>query len=242
MNAYGKSPVPALARALCWHGSEAGHKTVLERLRKNFAELKKNPQPKDYTEVYARGNLQSPYWQVCADIAFLAMPCKKLGENEILEILKTTDSGGEMTRQKNPYYANRIDLCLVPNFNLLFNLAFYAERNPSPKFAKEFERILKDPNLSSRKSSTAESARWNAFQANLAIALAAAGARCGSRESAKVLADYVDDIHIFFRRFANSELCCIYKTDANFDKSRWMEIISSKEIPRETHLEKRAEI
>lgn len=143
---------------------------------------------------------------------------------------------------KNPYYANRIDLCLVPNFNLLFNLAFYAERNPSPKFAKEFERILKDPNLSSRKSSTAESARWNAFQANLAIALAAAGARCGSRESAKVLADYVDDIHIFFRRFANSELCCIYKTDANFDKSRWMEIISSKEIPRETPLEKKAEI
>ena len=51
--------------------------------------------------------------------------------------------------------------------------------------------------------------------------LAAAGARCGSRESAKVLADYVDDIHIFFRRFANSELCCIYKTDANFDKSRY---------------------
>ena len=242
LNAYGKSPVPALARALCWHGSEAGHKTVLEQLRKNFAELKKNPQPKDYTEVYTRGNLQSPYWQVCADIAFLAMPCKKLGENEILEILKTTDSGGEMTRQKNPYYANRIDLCLVPNFNLLFNLAFYAERNPSPKFAKEFERILKDPNLSSRKSSTAESARWNAFQANLAIALAAAGARCGSRESAEVLADYVDDIHIFFRRFANSELCCIYKTDANFDKSRWMEIISSKEIPRETPLEKKAEI
>lgn len=179
---------------------------------------------------------------MCSDIAFLAMPCKKLGENEILEILKTTDSGGEMTRQKNPYYANRIDLCLVPNFNLLFNLAFYAERNPSPKFAKEFERILKDPNLSSRKSSTAESARWNAFQANLAIALAAAGARCGSRESAEVLADYVDDIHIFFRRFANSELCCIYKTDANFDKSRWMEIISSKEIPRETPLEKKAEI
>ncbi|MFR6033551.1 MAG: hypothetical protein ACLUKN_10475 [Bacilli bacterium] len=99
MNAYGKSPVPALARALCWHGSEAGHKTVLEQLRKNFAELKKNPQPKDYTEVYTRGNLQSPYWQVCADIAFLAMPCKTRRKRNSGNF-KNNGPAGEMTRQK----------------------------------------------------------------------------------------------------------------------------------------------
>ncbi len=239
---YKKGPSIALAKALCWHGSESGAKTVAEDLLENFAKLKENPQPKGYTEVYARGNLQSPYWMVCADIAYLAMPCKKLGENEIFEILKSADTGGEMTRQKTSYYANRIDLCLVPNFNLLLNLAFYAERNPSPRFAKEFERILQDPNLKDCKSLHPKDARWNAFQANLAVALAAAGARCGSKKSAEILADYLDDVHIFFRRFAGLELSGIYKTAANFDKSRWIEIISSKEIPRETPLLKEVEV
>ncbi len=229
--AFEKKPSLALAKALCWHGFESGAQLVAEDLRKNFARLKENPQPKDYTETYSREKLESAYWRVCADIAYLAMPQKNLAQGDILDVLKFADTGGEMTRQEKAYFANRIDLCLVPNFNLLINLAFYAERNPSPLFAGEFERILQDPNLRGCRSLAPEDVRWNAYLANLALAIAAAGARCGSERSAELLVDYLDDVHIFFRRFANSELCSIFKVDANFDKVKWGDFLSKNKIP-----------
>ncbi len=104
------------ALVLSWFGYSNGDKLILADLKKNFEAEKKEGSRAEYLELYWRGNLNGAYWRVNRDIAFLALSDSEESDNVVAEILAKTSSGGAPVRSKNNvYYANRIDLVLVPN-------------------------------------------------------------------------------------------------------------------------------
>ena len=217
------------AYALSWFGDNRGEGAILRELKNNLAREKKEPQSADYLELYWRGNLKSPYWNINRALAFLAMSGSKKSDEVVAEILKHTTSGGKSVRSKdNVYYANRIDLVLLPNHNRIANLCFYAERRPSKKFAKGFEKLLADENIAGNSTRKYSEGRFNMNTGLLEMLVASASARCGSQKGASVLTHYLGDYQANFRAFAHQELCDIYQKDFLFDVSKWLSVAKEK--------------
>ncbi len=217
------------AYALSWFGDNSGEKVILNEIKKNLAQEEKEPQSENYLELYWRGNLKSPYWNINRAVAFLAMSGSEKSDKVIAEILENTTSGGQMVRSKdNIYYANRIDLVLLPNHNRIVNLCFYAERRPSIKFAKSFGKLLTDSNITGSSTRKYSEGRFNMNTGLLEMLIASASARCGLQKGARVLVHYLGDYQANFRAFAHQELCDIYKKDFSFDTSKWLSIAKEK--------------
>ncbi|MBE6411176.1 MAG: FAD-dependent oxidoreductase [Opitutales bacterium] len=217
------------AYALSWFGDNSGEKVILRELKNNLSQEEKEPQSADYLELYWRGNLKSPYWNINRALAFLAMSGSEKSDKVVAEILSKTTSGGKLVRSKdNVYTANRIDLVLLPNHNRIVNLCFYAERRPSIKFAKGFERLLDDSNIACNSTRKYSEGRFNMNTGLLEMLVASASARCGSPKGASVLVHYLGDYQANFRAFAHQELCDIYKQDFSFDALKWQSVAKEK--------------
>ncbi len=215
------------ALALSWFGESDGENVILSDLKKNFEDEKKDGSRAEYLELYWRGNLNGAYWNINRDIAFLALSGSGESDRVIAGILAEMSSGGEPVCSKNNvYYANRIDLVLVPNYNRIGNLCFYAERRPSTIFAKDFERLLEDEHIKGRVTRNPEEARYGVYGAILEILVASAAARCGSVKGVEVLTKYFSDQHANLRAFARQELLGIYGEDLGFDVKAWLKLAS----------------
>lgn len=217
------------AYALSWFGDNTGEKVILFDLEKNLELEAKEPSRKDYLELYWRGNLKSPYWNINRAVAFLAMSGSEESDEVVAKILAKTESGGALVRAKdNVYYANRIDLVLLPNHNRIGNLCFYAERRPSSKLTKPLERLLADSHISGNSTRKYSDGRYRVNTGLLEMLVASASARCGSYKGAKVLVEYLADCHANFRAFAHRELCDIYQIDYAFDSNSWLNLAKDK--------------
>ena len=126
----------------------------------------------------------------------------------VLEAFKSVKSVGQkVPNPTNPYYANRLDLCLSPNYNRLINLCMYARLKPSETFIPELKRLAADPEVkNSFITKDAAKTRWRLYQAMLELALSSALARCGSESGRNTLGEYLKDVHSNFRVFAKEEL------------------------------------
>lgn len=224
VEAFEYAPTLALAKALAWFGDSRGEYMIIWDLKKNLSAEKKSGHSSDYVELYVRGDLNAPYWNINKSIAFLAKSGGAESDAVILQILNDAESGGKPVASSVSYTANRLDLHLIPNYNRIGNLCFYAERRPNEKFAKGFERLLRDENIAGAKSSDYSESRWNAYKGILEMLVASSAARCGSRRGVEVLAGYLDDIHSDYRDFARRDLADIFGTDAGFDKRAWLEL------------------
>ena len=150
----------------------------------------------------------------------------------IRKILDSTSSGGGMVPRTNDYYNHRIDLKIVPFYNRIMNLCFYAERSPDPSFIPGFEKLLTDKHIGGFKTEDYSKVRWRVFGGLLEVSIAAAMARCGSRKGYDLLAEYLDDTHYTFKTFAASELKQITDKDFGYDARAWRKYTSSLAFPR----------
>ncbi len=220
--AFSATPTLPIAQALSFFGDARGVPVILRSLSKNFAAEKKNPQPSDFLELYTRGNLSSAYWKINRDIAFLALSGSDKSDEAVASVLKHAKSGGPRVSGPNAYTANRIDLSLIPNYNRIGNLCFYAERRPNARFARDFERLLDDENIAGGRTGDYSKARWNAYRGILEMLLSSAAARCGSLKGAERLAGYLTDVHSDFRDFARRDLSDICGEDFGYDAQAYL--------------------
>ena len=237
---YQLSKALVLAKALAWFGDCSGTKQIRDELEYLYEQELIKGHSSAYYEEYDGTNL---YWHINQDIALLGMSGDRDNHIIVGRILSGTTSGGRRVPAKDAYNEGRIDLQLIPYYNRIINLCFYAERNPSHLFIHGFEKLLDDVNIGGFKTTCYKETRWRLYSANLELFIAAALARCGSVRGIQVLLDYLDDIHSDFRRFARKELFAILKKDCEYDIVAWKRQIDKQTFPlRITPLVKDIEI
>jgi Dehydrogenases (flavoproteins) len=225
--AYKKKKNILIAKALAWHGNDAGVELILSELEKQYNEELQKGHPSTYYEVYDPSIL---YWKINQNIGLLAMSRNADSHAIINRILSETKSGGKRVAAGDEYNAGRIDLQLVPYYNRIANLCFYIERNPDHLFVSGLERLMTDENIRGFKTEDYSDTRWKLYGANLELFIAAAAARSGSVKGAEMLSEYITDIHSCFRKFARTELAAIYGTDEGFDAVAWQSSIKKNRI------------
>ncbi len=201
-----------ISKALAWFGEEDGNNLIENELVELFNEETKVGYPGGYVENYdfIRGReenvLEGLFWKINQNIALLAMSGNSQSNTTIKKILENTTSGGKMVSRENDYYNGRIDLRIIPFYNRIMNLCFYAERLPDPGFITGFENLLQDENIAGFKTEEYNKTRWRVYGGDLELQIGAALARCGSLVGYRILVDYIDDVHYNFKSFAVSEL------------------------------------
>ncbi len=227
-----------LAKALAWFGDQAGNHLIEQELKEMFEQELQQGYPGGFVETYddIRGRekniLVGLFWRINQNIALLAMTNDKAPVKTIQYILENTSSGGEMMDRENDYYDNRIDLKIVPFHNRIFNLCFYAERNPDPAFIAGFEKLLKDPHIKNYVTEEYHLTRWRVYGGDLELFIAAALARSGGKAGYEVLSDYLDDIHFNFKEFALSELQELTGSNLQYDSKAWRKFFAGLSWPQ----------
>lgn len=228
------------AKALAWFGDSIGAKLVEDELNAMFDEELRTGYPGGYVENYdfIRGRekniLEGLFWRINQNIALLGMSGHAGSVATIRRILENTTSGGDViywTGDRGDYFNARNDLRIIPFYNRIMNLSFYAERLPDPTLIPAFEKLLADKNISGFITSEYHATRWRIYGGNLELYLGAAMARCGSEKGYDILVNYLDDIHYNFKAFAVKELKDLTRTDFNFNSKGWKSHVGNMTFP-----------
>lgn len=226
-----------VSKALAWFGNPDGNDLIESELRDMFREELTDGYPQGYVDDYdfIRGReknvLEGLFWRINQNIGLLAMSGKPSANQTIRHILENTESGGGMVMRSNDYYNGRIDLKIIPYYNRIMNLCFYAERLPDKSFIPGFEKLLKDKNIGGFKTEDYTKVRWRVFGGLLEVSIAAAMARCGSKAGYELLTDYLTDTHYSFKTFAVSELRDVTNKDFGYDAEAWKKFVSRLSYP-----------
>lgn len=226
-----------VSKALAWFGNPEGNDLIEAELQDMFKEEQKAGYPGGYVDDYdfIRGReknvLEGLFWRINQNIGLLAMTGKPSANKTIQHILENTESGGGMVMRSNDYYNGRIDLKIIPFYNRIMNLCFYAERIPDQSFISGFEKLLKDKNVGGFKTDDYTKVRWRVYGGLLEVSIAAAMARCGSQTGYNLLTDYLNDTHYNFKTFAASELRDITGHDFAYDAQAWKKFASRLSYP-----------
>lgn len=226
------------AKALAWFGNSAGNDLIVDELQKIFAQEQAEGYPDGYVDNYdfIRGReknvLEGLFWRINQNIGLLAMSGDTNCNPTIRHIIDNTVSGGGMVERSNAYYNGRIDLKIIPFYNRILNLCFYAERVPDASFIPAFEQLLQDENIKGYITEDYDKVRWRAYGGFLEIAIASALARCGGKTGYMLLADYLEDIHHFNKAFVAKELIELTQKDHGFNAKAWKKYVSSLQYPR----------
>lgn len=227
-----------LAKALAWFGEDVGCGMILNELTELYREEQATGYPGGFVETYddIRGReknvLKGLYWRINQNIALLSLANYKEGVATIRHILENTVSGGGMVRRETNYYDERIDLRIIPFYNRIVNLCFFAERVPSKELISGFEKLLTDKNIGGYMTNKYYDTRWKAFGAVLESTIAAALARCGAKSGYALLVDYLDDIHFNLSNFATNELKELTGKKYTADKNYWNDYLKKNAFPR----------
>lgn len=226
-----------LAKALAWFGSREGIDLIEAELKELFGQELEDGYPGGYVDDYdfIRGReknvLEHLFWQINQNIGLLAMAGDQAPNSTINRIIENTVSGGGVVERTNDYFNGRIDLKIVPFYNRILNLCFYAERIPDPQFIPALEKLLKDDNIGGFQTVEYDEVRWRVFGGFLELSIASALARCGSQTGYTLLAGYLEDIHYNFKRFARQELQDLTLQDFGFNHAKWRKHLSKQAYP-----------
>jgi hypothetical protein len=227
-----------VAKAMAWFGESLGNDRISAELEELFRREQQEGYPEGYIEVYdsIRGReknvLEGLFWRINQNIALLGTAGNPENTGAIRQILERTGSGGKMVFWKdNDYYNGRIDLRLIPFFNRIYNLCFYAERVPHRDLIAGFEALLKDENIGGYVTGEYHRTRWRVYGGELELYIAAALARCGSEKGCRLLADYLRDIHSNFRDYALAELRERIGKDLPPEPGRWRKEFNGLQFP-----------
>ncbi|MEL7585620.1 MAG: FAD-dependent oxidoreductase [Prolixibacteraceae bacterium] len=226
------------AKALAWFGDASGEELIQNELTQLCEAEQADGYPGGYIDTYddIRGReqnvLEGLFWRINQNIALLSMANSKSSTPLIKRILENTTSGGGMVPRENSYFNERIDLRIIPFYNRILNLCFYAERVPATDLNAGFETLLKDENIGSFATEEYHDTRWRVYGGLLELNIAAALARCGSAKGYHLLVTYLNDIHSNFREFARSELSSLLDNDFQFDQNLWTRYINTRSFPQ----------
>lgn len=229
-----------LAKAMAWFGEFLGNNLIENELIELFNEELKLGYPDGYVENYdhIRGReenvLEGLFWRINQNIALLAMAGNKESTKTIRYILENTQSGGGMVSRENEYFNGRIDLRIIPFYNRIMNLCFFAERLPDKTLIHGFEKLLEDENISGYMTEKYESVRWRVYGGDLELYIGSVLARCGSKTGYDILINYLDDIHYNFKKIAATELHQLTGQGFNYDSKRWKAICRNLVYPQPT--------
>lgn len=227
-----------LAKALAWYGDSEGNYLIEQELKEMFEQELRKGYPNGFVDTYddIRGReknmLVGLFWRINQNIGLLAMTDDKSPIKTIKYILENTASGGEMVDRESEYYDHRIDLKIVPFHNRIFNLCFYAERNPDPTFIRGFEKLLSDPHIKNHITEEYQHTRWRVYGGDLELFIAAALARSGGKAGFDLLSDYLDDIHYNFKEFALNELQNLTTDNYKYDSQAWKDYFRELSWPQ----------
>lgn len=227
-----------VGKALAWFGNPMANDLIEDELKDMFRQELAEGYPGGYIDDYdfIRGReknvLEGLFWRINQNIALLAMSQQPSANATIRHILENTVSGGGMVPRTNDYYNSRIDLKIIPFYNRILNLCFYAERLPDQSFIPGFEKLLQDKNIGGFVTSDYTEVRWKVFGGFLELSIAAAMARCGSKVGLQLLSDYLGDAHHRFKVFAASELRDITGKDFGYDGTAWRKHLAKLSYPR----------
>lgn len=230
-----------LAKALAWFGESLGNDLIVEELENLFSEEQKKGYPGGYVEDYddIRGReenrLVGTFWRINQNIALLGMAGNTHNNMIIQKILENTTSGGDVitrTGDRADYFNSRIDLRIIPFYNRILNLCFYAERIPDQKFVAGFEKLAEDKNIKGWITPEYDNVRWGVYRGYLELYMAASMARCGSKTGYHLLAGYLDDIHYRFKNHASAELKALTGKDFGYDVKSWKNYCNGLAFPQ----------
>lgn len=228
-----------LAKSIAWFGGREGVELIESELLEMFKQELEEGYPDGYVDNYdfIRGReknvLEGLFWRINQNIALLAMNGDPGANATIKYILENTSSGGGVVERTNDYYNGRIDLKIVPYYNRILNLCFYAEKIPDKNFIPALEKILKDENIGGFQTVEYDKVRWRVFGGFLELSIAAALARCGSETGYRLLTSYLEDIHYNYKRFARTELMDLTHEDFGFNPFKWKNYLSEISYPRQ---------
>ncbi|GAA5219966.1 hypothetical protein GCM10025777_05960 [Membranihabitans marinus] len=229
-----------LAKAIAWYGGSQGNDLIVKELMEMFEKELNDGYPEDFVDNYdsIRGRkdnlLHGLFWRINQNIGLLAMAGNELNNPSIKYILDNTVSGGQAAELKDSYFNERMDIKLIPFYNRIFNLVFYADRVPDAGFIPGFEKLLKDKNIGGFISEKYDEVRWRVYGGSLELAIGASLARCGSEKGYQILTNYLDDIHFIFKKFAKNELIDLMKVDYNYDSEKWKSKMTRLSYPQKT--------
>jgi hypothetical protein len=127
---------------------------------------------------------------------------------------------------------NGSTLRIVPFYNRILNLCFFAERVPSTDFIPGFEKLLTDENIGGFLTDEYQNTRWKVYGGVLELNIGAALARCGGKTGYNLLLAYLGDIHSNFRDFAANELHELTGSSYKTDKMAWKKYVNALSFPR----------
>ncbi len=229
-----------VAKALAWFGSTLGNNLIEDELKTLFQQELNTGYPGGYIENYdyirGRGKnvLEGLFWRINQNIGLLAMSGGNTFFGTIRNILQHTSSGGKMIEwsgDRGSYFNSRIDLRIIPYYNRILNLCFFAERKPHADFIEGFENLLRDKNIKGYITDDYNQTRWNVYGGFLELSIAAALARCGSRKGCELLVSYMDDVHYNFRTFALNELTELTSKNFGYNKKEWNSYLNTLSFP-----------
>lgn len=230
-----------LAKALAWFGELLGNKLVENELVTLFDEEQKSGYPRGYVDNYdsIRGReknvLEGLFWRINQDIALLAMAGDENCCETIRFILENTKSGGKMVERESEYFNGRIDLRIIPFYNRIVNLCFYAERVPDSTFISGLRKLLNDEYISGYLTESFEKTRWRVYGGDLELYIGSVLARCGSATGYHLLVDYLGDVHYNFKTFALRELQELTGQTLGYHPEEWRMLCKKLNYPRPTH-------
>jgi ribulose 1,5-bisphosphate synthetase/thiazole synthase len=229
-----------LAKALAWFGESEGCRLIMNELAEMFDEERSKGYPGGFVETYddIRGReknmLKGLFWRINQNMALLAMAGYREATSVIRHILDNTVAGGGMVKRESDYYDERIDLKIIPFYNRILNLCFFAERVPDSALIPGLEKLLDDENVGGYMTDNYHETRWKVFGAVLETAIASALARCGSKRGYSLLVDYLDDIHFNLSNFAANELKELTGRSYSTDREQWEDYLRKTSFPRAT--------
>jgi ribulose 1,5-bisphosphate synthetase/thiazole synthase len=232
-----------VAKVLSWFGESLGNRLIVDELTVLFDEEQRNGYEGGYVEDYdnirdrKENRLEGTFWRINQNIALLAMAENTENNAVIQRILENTTSGGGPVLRTGPradYFNVRIDLRIIPFFNRIFNLCFYAERLPDQLFARGFERLLDDQNIKGFVTEEYDAVRWRIYRSDLELYIGATLARCGSLKGYGLLVGYLDDLHYRFKGYAHSELKSLTNKDFGFHAVDWTKHCDKLSYPQPT--------
>lgn len=227
-----------LAKALAWFGESEGNELILNDLNVLFSEELDKGYPNGFVETYddIRGReknmLKGLFWKINQNIALLALANYQEGIDTIQYILENTVSGGGLVKRESDYFDERIDLRIIPFYNRILNLCFFAERIPGKKLISGLKNLLTDENIGGYSTNKYHDTRWKAYGALLETTIASALARCGSKNGYELLVSYLDDIHFNLSNFAANELKELTGTVYNMNKDDWNKYLQRLSFPQ----------
>lgn len=201
----------AIAKVLAWFGSDKGMDLLIDTLSElnekigYISYIDRHPGVNGYVKAGILNEIDD-YWQMNQLIILLGLLQNKKAVPVICSVLDKTISGGIPANHSTDYFAGRIEMQRIPNYDRVSALCIALEQLADPEAAPYIEQLMERDYMSGYVSKVNMVAGTNYYSSLLEIRLAVALLACGSQRGKEILLQYVEDVHYELSEFARRKL------------------------------------